>query len=73
MKSKLKPEEVLFVGDTYQQDILGAKQVGLKTAWLNIRNEPLDMAKNNPPDREIRSLAQLEEIILSTKNKETTQ
>ena len=57
--SKLKPGEVVFVGDTYQQDIVGAKRVGLKTVWLNNRHEPRAMAKDNPPDHEIETLAEL--------------
>ena len=61
-ESKLKPDEVVFVGDTYQQDIIGAKRVGLKTVWLNTRHEPRTMARDNPPDYEIENLAELIEI-----------
>ena len=35
----LIPEEVLFVGDTYAQDSIGARNAGMVTAWLNRRNE----------------------------------
>jgi HAD superfamily hydrolase (TIGR01509 family) len=58
-ESTLKPEEVVFVGDTYQQDIIGAKRVGLKTVWLNTRHEPGTMAHDDPPDYEIETLAEL--------------
>jgi HAD superfamily hydrolase (TIGR01549 family) len=58
-ESKLKPDEVVFVGDTYQQDIVGAKRVGLKTVWLNTRHEPRTMARDDPPDYEIETLAEL--------------
>ncbi len=32
---RLKPAQVLFVGDQIDTDLVGAKAVGLKTAWLN--------------------------------------
>ncbi|MFT8316305.1 MAG: HAD family hydrolase [Clostridium sp.] len=35
----LNPEEIMFVGDSYYQDIVGAKSVGMKTVWLNFRKE----------------------------------
>ena len=58
-ESGLSPAEVVFVGDTYDQDIMGAKRVGLKTVWLNSRHEPRTMARDNPPDAEIETLAAL--------------
>jgi HAD superfamily hydrolase (TIGR01549 family) len=60
-ESQLRPDEVVFVGDTYQQDIVGAKRVGLKTVWLNARHEPRTMAQDDPPDYEIDMLAELVE------------
>ncbi len=65
-QSQLRADEVIFVGDTYQQDIIGAKRAGLKTVWLNSRHEPRAMAVNDPPDYEIETLAELiEKPILS--------
>jgi HAD superfamily hydrolase (TIGR01549 family) len=58
-QSNLRAEEVIFVGDSYQQDILGAKGAGMKTVWLNARHEPRIMAIGNPPDYEIESLSEL--------------
>jgi HAD superfamily hydrolase (TIGR01549 family) len=56
---KLNAGEVIFVGDTYQQDILGAKRAGLKTVWLNSRHELRSLAMDDPPDDEIESLEEL--------------
>ena len=61
-QSRLSVDEVVFIGDTYQQDIIGAKRVNLKTVWLNNRHEPREMAQDNPPDFEIDSLSELLEL-----------
>jgi HAD superfamily hydrolase (TIGR01549 family) len=66
-RCKLTPDEGVFVGDTYQQDIIGAKGVGLKTVWLNNRNEPREMAVDNPPAYEIATLEELVEKPISLK------
>ena len=34
-KMKLHPSDILFVGDTFDADIIGAKSVEMLTAWLN--------------------------------------
>ena len=47
------------MGDTYRQDILGAKRVGMKTIWLNNRHEPRALAADDPPDEEIETLSEL--------------
>lgn len=60
-ESQLEPDEVLFVGDTYGQDMVGAKRVGFKTAWLNSRHEPQALARDDPPDYEIETLSELVE------------
>ena len=33
-------EEMLFIGDTYETDIVGAHNAGLKTVWINRKNAP---------------------------------
>lgn len=35
------PEEAMFVGDSYHADVVGAKQVGMKTVWLNPDRNPV--------------------------------
>jgi HAD superfamily hydrolase (TIGR01549 family) len=62
--SRLKAEEVLFVGDSYAQDILGAKRVGLKTAWLNPCHQPGGKGCDQPPDYEIKALGEIAQIDL---------
>ena len=40
-KLSLAPNEVAFVGDNYEKDILLAKQYGMKTVFLNKKDEAL--------------------------------
>lgn len=59
-KDSLKPEEVVFVGDTYAQDIIGAKKAGMKTVWLNCRHEAIE--DKTFADYEIQNLEQLNKL-----------
>lgn len=59
-----RPEEALYVGDTFRQDIVGARSVGMRAIWLNSRNEPVSQAGQNPPDAIIHSLEELLEADL---------
>lgn len=56
-----KPGEVLLIGDSLSADILGANNAGIPSVWFNPTGKP------NPgpakPDREIRDLAELLEIL----------
>ncbi|MFH1564869.1 MAG: HAD family hydrolase [bacterium] len=52
---KYDKNEILFVGDTQDEDILGAKEMGIKTVWINRKNEVLK--KGIPkPDHEASDL-----------------
>jgi len=62
----LKADELVFIGDTYKQDIVGAKKVGIRTIWLNTRKEPKEIAMNNLPDYEITKLSDLIKIKQTT-------
>jgi FMN hydrolase / 5-amino-6-(5-phospho-D-ribitylamino)uracil phosphatase len=53
----LAPHEVLHVGDDPQMDVLGARAAGLRTAWINRRDEA--WAHPERPELEIRTLEQL--------------
>lgn len=41
-KIKLSSDEVCVVGDSYEKDILGAKNLGIKAFWLNDKNKKQD-------------------------------
>lgn len=43
----LRPEEVLFVGDSLTDDVYGPRQVGMKTCWVNRKGQPSPIP---PPD-----------------------
>jgi 2-haloacid dehalogenase len=57
-----KPEEVLYVGDSQEDDIVGAKGAGLPVAWLNRKG-----ATRKPdvpvPDFEISTLLDLPKLL----------
>jgi putative hydrolase of the HAD superfamily len=55
-------ENILFVGDDLQMDVVGAESVGMPTAWLNRDGSILE--KNINPIYEITSLSEL--LTLST-------
>jgi putative hydrolase of the HAD superfamily len=40
-QTNCRPEEILFVGDDLINDIHGAKQAGMATAWIDRKGEPL--------------------------------
>jgi putative hydrolase of the HAD superfamily len=54
---KLKPEEILFVGDNIRLDIVGAQNVGMKSAWIN--RERKNNSIDGEPDYELHSLVDL--------------
>lgn len=57
----LAPENVIMVGDSLQNDILGAKNAGIKSVWYNpgrVKNDT-----EITPDYEIHNLTQVLEII----------
>jgi len=67
-RDHLKAEEVIFVGDTYSQDILGAASLGFKTIWLNCRKEDLQeqqlmYSTTIVPNAAINNIEELNEVI----------
>ena len=49
----LQPEEILFVGDSLTDDVYGPRQVGMKTCWVNRKQETAPVP---PPDYEVSDL-----------------
>ncbi len=55
------PQKCLMVGDSLTSDILGGKNAGIATVWVNPDHAPA--RPDIQPDYEIEALAQLEELI----------
>jgi len=55
--SNLKPEDVLHIGDSLTNDIVGAHYAGIRAAWINRRNKPLP--QHCTPDYTVHSLIEL--------------
>ena len=60
----MKPEEILFVGDNICVDVVGAKNVGMKSAWINRGRK--NISTGDEPDYELYSLEDLLRIGLPT-------
>jgi len=56
----LRPEEVLFVGDSLTDDIYGPRQSGMKTCWVNRKGQPSPMLT---PDYEVADLRGVLELL----------
>jgi FMN phosphatase YigB (HAD superfamily) len=57
------PAEVVMVGDTFDKDIAGAKQIGLRAVWYNWKNAPLPPDTTALPDATIHDLSELDAAI----------
>jgi len=63
---KVEPEHAIMIGDDYEKDIIGAKQVGLWTVWFNPdQNEKKD---SSFPYHDV-EVAHLNELCLIIKEK----
>jgi FMN phosphatase YigB (HAD superfamily) len=56
------PQEVLFIGDTFALDVVGAKSVGMDAAWFDRQKTPPDLDQAQP-DYTITRLIDLLEIL----------
>jgi HAD superfamily hydrolase (TIGR01549 family) len=59
----LAPAQAVFVGDSYERDIMPARELGVRTVWLKGPN-PRIPEDAEPADGEISSLMELESIVL---------
>ena len=53
------PEHILHVGDDADLDMRGAREAGLRTAWINRERKPWPAAFGAPPDLDLPDLAAL--------------
>ncbi|GIW47219.1 MAG: haloacid dehalogenase [Deltaproteobacteria bacterium] len=56
-------EEAIFVGDSFEADVIGAKWVGMSAIWVNKRNESLK-TRALAPDYVVSRLPEIKEILL---------
>lgn len=58
-----EPTQALFVGDSVDDDVIGAKGVGMDIAWVNARQA--DLPDGAPtPDYEVRAIPDLASVLL---------
>ena len=62
-KLSTSAEKAVFVGNDYEADIKGAVNAGMKSVWLNRKNEKLNPETPNP-HYTIKSLTELTDILL---------
>jgi putative hydrolase of the HAD superfamily len=53
----VQPKEVVHVGDSPEHDVLGARQIGMRTIWVNLNNDIWQ--HNDRPDETIRHIGEL--------------
>jgi putative hydrolase of the HAD superfamily len=58
------PARSAMVGDRYDRDVRGAREAGLFTVWLNVRNEALPGGQP-PPDATCRTIADVAAVLYS--------
>ena len=56
------PERILFVGDTFGDDVVGAHGAGMDCAWINLHGEPVP--DGPAPTFTLRSLPDLRAVLL---------
>jgi len=61
-KAGCLPEELLYVGDSQESDIVGAKKAGVRVAWYN-RTDARLLPEIPQPDYEINRLTELLDIL----------
>jgi len=59
------PGEIMMVGDSFERDVRPAKQVGMKTAWLE-GVEPRDCPDPSLADLRLRALADLRDALVNS-------
>ena len=60
-------DDMLFIGDTYETDIVGAHNVGLKTVWIN-RNNASNV--NGISTYQIKDITELRKLTLALRKGE---
>ncbi|GAB2027848.1 HAD family hydrolase [Lactovum odontotermitis] len=62
-KLGLSANELIYVGDNYENDILGGANCGWKTVWINHKKSDIAFSEGNRADAEINSHEELLDVI----------
>lgn len=54
-----EPEELLYVGDSFQNDVVGAKNAGWRVWWFNHQHQILSELTEKVYDKELRFFHEL--------------
>ena len=57
----LTKDKIIYIGDNYENDMIGAKSVNWKTIWTNYRNYPID--ESNAADFIVQTPKELFQVI----------
>ncbi|MEQ9763329.1 HAD family hydrolase [Streptococcus jiangjianxini] len=57
------PKECLYIGDSFDNDVVGAKSAGWHVIWFNRRNKPLASSQYFP-DYQVTTLDDLCKLLL---------
>ena len=55
----VSPAQILHVGDDPEMDMVGARDAGLRTAWINRSGQPWPAALGSPPELDLRDMTAL--------------
>jgi putative hydrolase of the HAD superfamily len=55
----VEPGSILHVGDDPEMDMVGARDAGLRTAWINRSGEPWPSGLGVPPELDLRDMGEL--------------
>lgn len=58
-KMNLKKEDTLYIGDSYEHDVIGAKNAGWKVIWINTHNLSINENEVTKADEEIHDYNEL--------------
>lgn len=63
-KLGLDKTKTIYIGDSFEKDIVGAKQVGWQAIWMNHRKRALPESATYKPDQEVYSAKELLDVFV---------
>ena len=59
----IAPESLLYIGDSFDNDVIGAKAAGWSVWWFNHQNRQIPTSQTAIYDKEITSFKELNEAL----------